>query len=84
MKKFRGLFVPGPDLNRGEILFAASTKQKFCFKCKVSDCKAIGDNNCDKCLFFNITKDDGIFPEYDLNAFDIWYAAKGKVQYDAS
>lgn len=72
--KFKGFNVPRKDPQRtnGIPIDADQTlKNKFCYKAKSIDC-----SGCLECLFCHIERDG------TNAAFQEWYKAKGKVQYD--
>jgi hypothetical protein len=73
--KFKGLNVPRKDPERsGEFpdLVDKTLKNRFCYKARTEDC-----TGCGTCLFCMDGK------ERNDTAFQEWYAAKGKVAYDA-
>ena len=78
--KFKGFYVPGLGSREVSVATAENTRQVFCLKAKYSDCQSILDDggkgmNCFKCLFFCASEGA------QLEAFNEWHKAKGKVAY---
>lgn len=82
MKQYKGFYIPRADLERVKLRkeiheYADSHVREACYVAKKSDCDTTGKNrnDCFACLFGDIEKEQ-------IEAFDEWFKAKGKVQYD--
>lgn len=82
MKQYKGFYVPRADKDRVETRqslgeYAKSHTQEACFVAMENDCDKTREdsNDCYLCLFGDSEKEQ-------KEAFNEWFKAKGKVEYD--